>query len=93
MNWRCDAFGLVSLVNCFDIPCAYLISKGYIPMINMLSSDYSIYSDFEGDDIWSKFSECGYFIASGGCTGTGLVQKLENGRHSKSFVFDLGGYE
>ncbi len=52
---RCDALGLVALANCFGIPCAYLISKGYIPIINIISSDNSIYSDSIGDDIWSKF--------------------------------------
>lgn len=52
---RCGGLGLVSMVNCFDVPCAYLISKGYIPIINIVSADNSIYSDGPGDDIWSKF--------------------------------------
>lgn len=52
---ECGALGLVSMVNCFDVPCAYLISKGYIPIINIVSSDGSIYSDSPGDDIWCKF--------------------------------------
>lgn len=39
----------------FDVPCAYLISKGYFPVINIVSSNNSIYSDSQGDDIWSKF--------------------------------------
>lgn len=51
----CDGLGLVSLANCFDVPCAYLISKGYIPIINLVSSNNSVYSDGQGDDIWSKF--------------------------------------
>lgn len=38
-------------------------------------------------------SECGFFIASGRCTGTGLVEKGENGRHNQSYIFDLGLYE
>lgn len=52
---RCSNLGLVSLANCFDVPCAYLISKGYIPFINITSSNESIYSDGPGDDIWNKF--------------------------------------
>lgn len=38
-------------------------------------------------------SKCGSFIASGRCTGTDLVQKLANGRHNRSYIFDLGAYE
>ena len=52
---QCSGLGLVSMVNNFDVPCAYLTSKGYIPVINIVSSDNSIYSDYLGDDIWSKF--------------------------------------
>ena len=43
------------MVNRFDVPCAYLISKGYIPIINITCSNGSIYSDGLNDDIWCKF--------------------------------------
>lgn len=52
---RCGGLGLVSMVNRFDVPCAYLISKGYIPIINITCSNGSIYSDGLNDDIWCKF--------------------------------------
>ena len=51
----CDGAGLVTMANCFDVPCAYVIAKGYTPVINLVSAGNSIYSDGEGDDIWSKF--------------------------------------
>lgn len=40
----------------------YAISKGYIPVVIILSSDNNMYSDGLGDDIWSKFMNqpCGY---------------------------------
>ena len=37
-------------------------------------------------------SECGFFIASGDCTGT-VVRKLIGNRQCQSYVFDLGVYE
>lgn len=55
MDVLCDRMGLVAMANRFDVPCAYVISKGYTPVINLVSSDDSLYSDGEGDDIWSKF--------------------------------------
>ncbi|MBD5396474.1 MAG: hypothetical protein HDR71_19910 [Lachnospiraceae bacterium] len=55
LDVQCNGLGLVSMVNRFDVQCAYLISKGYIPIINITSSSGSIYSDGPGDDIWSKF--------------------------------------
>ncbi|MCR4901621.1 MAG: hypothetical protein K6A23_02065 [Butyrivibrio sp.] len=42
----------------------YAITKGYIPVVIILSSDNNMYSDGFGDDIWSKFMNqpCGYTI-------------------------------
>ncbi|NBJ92853.1 O-fucosyltransferase family protein [Parablautia muri] len=51
----CGGLGLVAMVNGFEIPCAYLAAKGYIPIINIVSAVGSIYSDGPGDDIWCKF--------------------------------------
>lgn len=33
----------------------YALSKGYIPIFKIVSSDSNIYSDYEYDDIWNKF--------------------------------------
>lgn len=52
---RCGRLGLAAMVNHLEIPYAYLVSKGYIPIINMESSIGSIYSEGPGDDIWCKF--------------------------------------
>lgn len=52
---QCNGLGLVSMINRFDIPCAYLVSKGYMPVINITCSNDSIFSDSYEDDIWSKF--------------------------------------
>lgn len=55
INVSCGGLGLVAMVRNFEIPCAYLVSKGYIPIINIVSAAGSIYSDGPGDDIWCKF--------------------------------------
>lgn len=38
-------------------------------------------------------SGCGFFIASGSCTGTGLMQKLTPKGQQQSYIFDLGLYQ
>lgn len=38
-------------------------------------------------------SECGFFLASGRCSGQGLVEKLTEGKNYPSYVFDLGLYK
>ena len=40
----------------------YAVSKGYIPVVIILSSDKNMYADGLNDDIWSKFMNqpCGY---------------------------------
>lgn len=36
--------------------CAkYVKAKGMVPVVRLTMSGNSFYSDFEGDDIWSKF--------------------------------------
>lgn len=52
---RCDRLGLAAMINQFEVPYAYLMSKGYTPVLSIVSSDDSIYSDSPGDDIWRKF--------------------------------------
>ena len=52
---RCDRLGLAAMINQFEVPYAYLTLKGYIPILHIISSDDSIYSDSPGDDIWGKF--------------------------------------
>lgn len=49
--------GLVTILNSLSLVCGYVLSKGYIPVFHILSSDQSIYKDLDGDNIWSKFFE------------------------------------
>lgn len=55
MDARFAFQGLLSICHKLSVPCAYIKSKGYIPIIRIKSSYQSHYSDFVGEDIWSKF--------------------------------------
>ena len=45
-------FGIWDKVSCM---ARFAMSKGYTPLFSITQSDYNIYSDHPGDDIWSKF--------------------------------------
>ena len=47
--------GLMSICDKVQLPYAYALANGFIPVIRLTHSDSSMYSDFEGDDIWDKF--------------------------------------
>lgn len=47
--------GLMSVCDKVQLPYAYAEANGFIPVINLTDSDNSIYSDYAGEDIWSKF--------------------------------------
>lgn len=47
--------GLMSICDKVQLPYAYAEANGFIPVIHLTNSNGSMYSDFEGDDIWSKF--------------------------------------
>jgi hypothetical protein len=58
----------------------YAKSRGFIPVIRILRSGHSFYSDFENDDIWSKF-----YNQPEGYT-------VEEVMHSKHVFFSPGFY-
>ncbi len=47
--------GLFAMRDKLFAGASYVHSKGYIPLFHIVSSDYSIYSDYPGEDIWDKF--------------------------------------
>ncbi len=47
--------GLMSICDKLQFPYAYAEANGFIPVIRLTGSNDSIYSDYNGDDIWSKF--------------------------------------
>jgi hypothetical protein len=47
--------GLFALFGKVESLARYIKSRGFIPVIRILRAKRSFYSDFEGDDIWSKF--------------------------------------
>jgi hypothetical protein len=47
--------GLFALFGKVESFARYIKSRGFIPVIRILRAKRSFYSDFEGDDIWSKF--------------------------------------
>lgn len=57
MDGRFGFFGLLAMCSRLSAAYSYIASKEYIPIISIVSSDTSIYSDEEGEDIWAKFFE------------------------------------
>ena len=47
--------GLMSICDKVQYPYAYAEANGFIPVIRLTQSDDSMYSDNNGEDIWSKF--------------------------------------
>ncbi|MDD6381010.1 MAG: hypothetical protein PUG04_04895 [Lachnospiraceae bacterium] len=47
--------GLMSICDKLQTPYAYAQANGYIPVIRLTQSEYSVYSDQNGEDIWGKF--------------------------------------
>ena len=47
--------GLMSICDKLGDPYAYVKASGFIPVIRLTNSDGSMYSDYDGEDIWSKF--------------------------------------
>lgn len=47
--------GLMSICDKVQLPYAYAEANGFIPVISLTNSNNSIYSDYAGEDIWSKF--------------------------------------
>lgn len=47
--------GLMSICDKVQSPYGYAEANGFIPVIRLTSSFQSIYSDFQGEDIWDKF--------------------------------------
>lgn len=52
--------GLMSICDKVQLPYSYAEANGFIPVIHLTQSNGSIYSDFDGDDIWKKFFEQPY---------------------------------
>ena len=47
--------GLMSICDKVQLPYSYAEANGFIPVIRLTQSSDSIYSDFDGEDIWAKF--------------------------------------
>lgn len=98
-----DAEALMKMQRAFGDRVKYVDQKRFV----LQKGEYIVYQKqkdtWKPGDGWQYgadylcamvlLSECGYFIASGGCTGTGLVNKLANGRHNRTYIFELGSYE
>ena len=52
--------GLMSICDKCQAPYSYAEANGFVPVIRLTQSDRSIYSDYEGDDIWGKFFDQPY---------------------------------
>ena len=47
--------GLITICDKIQDPLAYAEVNGYIPIVSITHSNASMYSDYEGEDIWTKF--------------------------------------
>lgn len=47
--------GLIAVLIRLSAAYAYVLAKGYVPIIRLKGSYHSHYCDFTGDDIWNKF--------------------------------------
>lgn len=55
MDAHYSNLGLFALFGKAECCARYAKSRGFVPVIRILKSSRSMYSDFSGDDIWGKF--------------------------------------
>lgn len=98
-----DAEALEKMKAAFGDSVRYVDQKRFVLQKGEFIADQKQKDTWKSGDGWQYgadylcamvlLSECGFFIASGSCTGIGLVQKLEKDRQRPSYIFDLGVYE
>lgn len=55
MDGYYNKLGLFTIRSKVEVCLRYAKSKGMIPVVNLIRSGNSFYSDYSGDDIWGKF--------------------------------------